>query len=284
MNVAVRSFALVAASLFAASGARADSKECVEAAERGQQLRNERRLIEAREQFVSCSRPECPALVTRDCTAWAERSNTEIPKLVPRAKSEDGQDLLNVRLFIDGKLYADKLDGRRIVMDPGAHLIRFDAPGRELHEENVVLAEADVRALTVTLRPLKPPPPAPAITSPAPRTSERRGPPAATYVLGALSLVGFAGFGYFGLTGSHDESGLEDGCSKTKSCSQRAVDDVRTKYLIADISLGVGVLALGGAIAFWVLRPSPSTPSTPSTTASLRLAPSSNGALMTGTF
>jgi hypothetical protein len=66
--------------------------------------------------------------------------------------------------------------------------------------------------------------------------------------VGAVGLAGFAGLGAWGRS---NESKLERSCSP--HCSKGDISDVRTKYLLADVSLGVGVasLALG---AYFFLR------------------------------
>jgi hypothetical protein len=69
------------------------------------------------------------------------------------------------------------------------------------------------------------------------------------YVLGGLAVAGAASFSYFALSG-HAEMGPLDRCKPY--CNPDDVQSVRTKYLLADISLGVSVLALAGA-GYWLL-------------------------------
>jgi hypothetical protein len=65
--------------------------------------------------------------------------------------------------------------------------------------------------------------------------------------LGAAALGSFA---FFALTGKSDENDLRDSCSP--NCPESDVDSVRTKYLVADISLGVGIASLGAATWLFV--------------------------------
>ena len=258
-----------------------EPSECADAAERGQKLRDSRKLLDARAAFTMCARPECPKVVVRDCTTWVERTTADIPKLVPRAKDEGGHDLTTVRVLVDGVVATQQINGRRIPIDPGAHVVRFEADGREPYEEKVVLSEAEQYPLTVTLREVgKPPAPAPKPAELPMPADGASGPPTLTYVLGALSIAAFAGFGYFAATGTSDANALRDGCGKTTGCARTDLDAVRGKYLVADIFLTGGVLALGGAVAVWLLRPSTTTAS--STT--LRLTAGPGSASLAGSF
>jgi hypothetical protein len=61
-------------------------------------------------------------------------------------------------------------------------------------------------------------------------------------VFGAIALTAFASEAYFGLTGMSDRSTLmADPCAKNATCSEGSVDSIRTKFTVADISLGVGL-------------------------------------------
>jgi hypothetical protein len=72
--------------------------------------------------------------------------------------------------------------------------------------------------------------------------------PPAAVVVGAVGVLGLGGFAYFGLTGKARESQLDSSCAPR--CQQSDADHLRMTYLAADISLGVGVAALG--IATWI--------------------------------
>jgi hypothetical protein len=72
--------------------------------------------------------------------------------------------------------------------------------------------------------------------------------------LGAIGVVGTAGFVYFGVRAKSGETDLE-GCSP--DCSQAHVDDVKSDYLWSNVSLGVGLAGLVGA-GLWLLLDEPS--------------------------
>jgi hypothetical protein len=64
--------------------------------------------------------------------------------------------------------------------------------------------------------------------------------------VGALGVVSFS---YFGLSGRRLESNLANSCAPY--CSDEQRDQVLRDYQIADVSLGVGAVALG--VGAWLL-------------------------------
>src|SRR5262245_56106628 len=64
---------------------------CAQAYETAQRLREGHRLREAREQLLVCARPECPALLRRDCAPWLGEVEAVLPSIVVVARTADGQ-------------------------------------------------------------------------------------------------------------------------------------------------------------------------------------------------
>jgi len=85
-----------------------------------------------------------------------------------------------------------------------------------------------------------------------------------------VGAVAFASFGYFGLSGLSKRSDL-DKC--TPHCRQDDIDATRRSFLVADVSLGIGIVAAALGTYLWV-----SAPSGKKTTTSVGVAPMSNGA------
>jgi hypothetical protein len=71
-----------------------------------------------------------------------------------------------------------------------------------------------------------------------------------------VGVVGLAGFTWLGLSARSEEKDLQD----CKPCTQARIDSVHTRYVLANISLGVSVVALGSAT--WLLLTGPSTKAT----------------------
>src|SRR5215470_4150062 len=87
---------------FAAS-AQASKKACIEASEQGQQLRDEGKLIKAREKFLTCVRDTCPGMIRKDCTEWLAGVDANLPSVVVSARDESGHDVTTVRVLLDGE-------------------------------------------------------------------------------------------------------------------------------------------------------------------------------------
>jgi hypothetical protein len=127
---------LVATSAFADGTA-----ECLQAASKGQVLRDSAKIVEARELFVVCARPECPAMVRSDCAGWLEAADKNVPTVVIRAKNIAGADVTDFRLVIDGMPLATNPAGVAIPLDPGSHEFHFQLPDGTGADRTVVVLE-----------------------------------------------------------------------------------------------------------------------------------------------
>jgi hypothetical protein len=66
-------------------------------------------------------------------------------------------------------------------------------------------------------------------------------------------VAGIAGFVILGAMGRSKQSDLDGSCGRTHSCAQSDVDSIKTKYLLADVSLGLGIAGLGAGVALFFL-------------------------------
>jgi hypothetical protein len=76
--------------------------------------------------------------------------------------------------------------------------------------------------------------------------------PTLSYVFGGIGLTGLASFTGFAISGKSKENELEH-CAP--NCARADVDDMRTRYLVGDISLAVGIAALGAGAYFFFADP-----------------------------
>lgn len=142
-------FALTAA-LFARR-AGADVGTCLQAHEKGQQLRVSGALRDARARFLTCGADACPATVRSDCLAWAEEVRKMLPSIVVAVVDANGEDIIDVRVTIDGRPSGETLDGRAIPVDPGPHDVEVDSPRIGRITKRVLVREGD-RARQVSIR------------------------------------------------------------------------------------------------------------------------------------
>jgi hypothetical protein len=158
---------------------------------------------------------------------------------------------------MDGEPLVSRLDGLSVPVDPGARTFRFEHVGSTAIEKRIVIREGDKgRRITITFDPRPALPPKP---PPAPRRSRI---PAASIVFGGIGAGALGSFAYFGLSGRKDAAELGEGCGRNKTCREDQVAPIRTKLLIADVSLGVGLVSLGAAAYVFFTQREPKPPST----------------------
>ena len=189
-----------------------------------------------------------------------------MPSIVVAAVDERGADLVDVELAVDGEILATRLDGTAIAIDPGAHELRATAAGRAPVTMPIVARVGDKNRLvrmTIAAAGAKPPTPAPAdtpqpdTTAPTPLARPSHGPPLSTLVLGGVGVAALASWAIFGITAQSDFGTLKDKCGPT--CPDGSADGIKTRMLVADISLAVGVVAVGVGAVLWIVH----TPAAP---------------------
>ncbi len=259
--------------------AKADDKQvCLESYDKSQTLRQEGKLVAAREQMLSCARNVCPEILRRDCTQWLSEVDETIPTVVLSVKDKRGQDLVDVRVTVDGEALVTQIDGKAVAVDPGVRLFRFDAPGEE-PVEIVIHAASKNRGITIQFGSGSVDvEPQPDVTKPQ---QESGGPGVLPYVFGGIGLVGVGAFAFFG---TQFDSKLDDLDKCKPNCSKADTDDASTTRTLAWISGGVGVVSLGVA-TYLFLSGSSDTPASVEVASALprvELVPVRGGAL--GTF
>jgi hypothetical protein len=229
--------------VLAASPARADRiAECASASERGQRERDEGHLRAARDAFVSCAKDVCPVIIQRDCTEFAVDVERRLPTALLVARDDRGTDLVDVAVSMDGARLVDRIGPAGVPIDPGLHTFRFDDRGRSV-SVRVLLREGEKnRAIVATFASPKDAPPE--TTRPIPTWS---------WVLGGVAIAGGAAFAALRLTTVDDAKELDRTCAP--SCASERVDALRTRFLVADIGLAIGIAAAVAASVLYVVRP-----------------------------
>jgi len=201
MRRAAVAIAAVAVSATWIRAADADDKQqCLRTAEQGQQLRDDGKYARAREAFGSCSRSVCPAMVQSDCVKWLRDLEAQSPSVVIMAKDDSGNDLTAVRVTVDGTPLTTTLDGRPLLVDPGAHKFHFEAQGFPPVDDQVVIyAGEKSRAISAQFHKPAPPPnltPAPPSgETPAPAPAPEPAPPPPPESASAWRTIGWAAIG-----------------------------------------------------------------------------------------
>jgi hypothetical protein len=246
--------ALLGGAVLATTPARADDKACMSAASKGQELRDEGKLGEAKALFQRCAERTCPAPIPGYCSGWLADVNKKMPSIVFRAVDEGGRDVTDATAQIDDKPEVP-VDGRAIEIDPGKHKVRIAHAGSKPFEDVLVVAQGEkdrvVVAKLATSAPIAAPAPAPVAP---PETSPKKcSGPVASWVAWSVSGVALLSFAGFGRKARLDFDDYQARCGSRCTTSER--DDVATSVTIADVSLVVGIVAAGVGTALWLFQP-----------------------------
>jgi hypothetical protein len=231
-------FAAFLVTSFTGSAFADDKAACVEAASVGQTLRDQHRLLEAREQFRLCAREVCPAIVQSACIRWLEAAEKSLPTVVVTAKDAAGGDLVKVSVAVDGQQIATSLDGSAVPINPGAHVFKFTGPDGSVVEQQVVVVEGQhgrsVGAVFLTINAK-----APDTLTPRARTLRTSG-----WIVGGLGVVGIVVGAVAGGIATSDKSSAQ--CNGNV-CLTGPLDSAKTAAKVSDGGfIGGGVLLAGG--------------------------------------
>ena len=222
--------------------------QCLSAHEEAQTARIARHFGEARTKLRACAREECPGLVRADCVNWLGDLAKISPSVIVDA-DVDGQQAPSTRVYLDGTLLVDHLDGQAVELDPGVHKFRFEVPGFAPQEQDVVVSEGVQGRVIVAnfhhdvREPSLAPAPAPA-TRPIPST---------VLISGVVALAGIASTAVFGALAISEKSSLSQSCAPF--CSDSQVGTLRGYALAADVSAGVAAAAAALAGYLFFTRP-----------------------------
>lgn len=95
-----------------------------------------------------------------------------------------------------------------------------------------------------------------AFTEPAPPPAAKAASafPVAPAVLGGLGVISLAAFGYFQVQGWSRHASLEDGCAKTRSCTDADIEGARSQFVASGAALGVSAVSFGVAAILYFTR------------------------------
>jgi hypothetical protein len=260
----LRSLAMIGAVALAAPTAHADEaksrrtdgawEECARQAERGQRLRDAGKLLAAKPLLLECSESVCPAIIRVACERWEEDVVSETPSVIVRARDASGTSVSDVTVRVDGERVAERLDGQPISIDPGSHRFEFSHAGSPLLSDEVVIAVGErdhalpIRFASDAETPV---PLAPLVADGGAGRTHRKplNYPAWTFVGVSLTAVGI--FAYLGATGLTEAHSHDVTCGS--QCPPSSFNDASSRFLWADVSLGIAAAAAGAAVWFFVM-------------------------------
>jgi len=236
-------------------------QECAQAYEQSQEQRRAGELFSARLEFERCRKADCPEFIRRDCSRWSKELEAEQPTVVFSAQ-RGAHPLTDVRVSVGDRVLAEHMNAGAVELDPGEYDFRFETAEGESSALHAQIRAGDKdRLLQMEFAPL-----ARAYAEPKPATGgtkPRRALPARQTTASApdpgalpwvLLAVGVASLGTgagLSVWGHNGELQLRDSCSP--HCTDAELEPVRTKYLLSDVSFGVGLVSLPLA-AYLLLR------------------------------
>lgn len=225
--------------------ARADEKStCLTSYVDGQALRKEERLRAAASTFRICAQPSCPVRLSQNCLIWLREVEAELPSVVVGV-TQGGKPRTDLRVEIDGEAAAATLDGKPIPVDPGQRRVRVVGEGVDVTRSVAVKKGEGPRDVRIDV----------AVEGATPEPTERPI-PVAVWPLAGIAVVGAGMWGYFGITGLDERSKLFDCRSAPGGCNESDVNRAHDHLVLADVGMGITVVAAAAAVVVWAVRPS----------------------------
>jgi hypothetical protein len=246
---------------------------CLSAPIDGQQAQRAGKLLEARASYLACSSMACPKVIVSDCEHWLREVDDALPSVILVARDGQGKDLLDARVAIDDGA-PTPMAALGIPLDPGPHRFTFRRAGAPDVEQQALLRAGEKNREIVAVFGAA----QPAIAT-APLVTERPIPVTA-WVVAGTGLAAFAFFGTFGALGVSERSA--DGCAT--GCPATDKTSVDTKFVVADIALATGVVAIGAAVWIYLARPTVATPTRAAAFLDFRPTPGGGVGLVGGRF
>jgi hypothetical protein len=251
--------------------------DCIRANEASISLRQSDQLREAREQLLVCAARTCPGQVRAECERHLVEVNASMPTIVFEAKDAAGNDLSAVRVSMDGKPLADRLEGAAIPIDPGAHSFHFESAGLPPVDRSFVLHQgekerreriafaAPAAAAGLVAQPVRSS--TEAVVAPvAPETPSSAWSPLKTagLVTAGAGIVGIGIGTVYGLMATSDKS--KASCDANGYCDPASLSDARSHATVSTVGFVAGGVLLAAGVALVLFAPSGSE-------ASLHVAP-----------
>jgi hypothetical protein len=189
-----------------------------------------------------------------DFKGEVEENVNKLRARIPKLVIERGAGANAAAIELDGVAVGDSSVGVEVPLDPGPHAVTAKAPNRKPFEASVTLTEEETTRLEVKLEELPPELVRTGTGAPPPEKPPSKVVP---FVIGGVGVASLIGSGVlFGLRQSTLKE-LEDACGPDgKHCPQSKLsryDDLKFYHYGAEVTLGVGIAAVGtaGALLFF---------------------------------
>ena len=252
--------AVAASAVTTTRPARADVASCISASESALALRKQGHLRASLEQLAVCADSACPVEVRSDCVHRVDDVRAALPTLILAAKDAAGNDVIDVKVTLDGAPLAGALDGRAISLDPGEHTFTFLAAGRPVVEKKLVLheAEKDRRETVVipTAAGASPPLPPPVPAQPPSSWSTSK---TLAIIAAGVGVVGVGVGAGLGLSAKSSQNNEKSECPAAGCADHaQAVSDYNSAHqdgIASTIAFGAGAAFIVAGLVLWFTAP-----------------------------
>ncbi len=213
--------------------------------------------------------------VNPDFKNEVEQNVTKLRARIPKLVIERGPGASAAAIELDGVAVGDSAVGVEVPLDPGPHAVTAKAPNHKPFDADVTLTEEQTTRLVVKLEAL---PPELLRSGGGPPAPEKPPSKVVPFVIGGVGVASLIGSGVlFGLRQSTLNE-LRGACgSDGKHCppsKQSRYDDLKFYHYGAEVTLGVGIVAVGTAGALLFFQRKQKEPATDAASAQLQLFPS----------
>lgn len=213
--------------------------------------------------------------VNPDFKAEVEENVGKLRARIPKLVIERGEGASAAAIELDGVAVGDSSVGVEVPLDPGPHAVTAKAPNRQPFEANVTLREEETTRLEIKLEEV-PQEAAPAAVVVAPPPVEKPPSKVVPFVIGGVGVASLIGSGVLFALRQSTLSELEKACPTRTDCPKSKAsryDDLKFYHYGAEVTLGVGVAAIGTAGALLLFQRKKKEP-VPDTSARLEVLPS----------
>jgi hypothetical protein len=280
LHVVARLLGFAGATLCTSSSAVAapTPHDCAAASEDAASLQKQEKLGAAKDRYLVCADPACPAEIREECAHRLTEVTDATPSVVFEVKDASGNDVSAVRVTMDGALLVDHLGASAITIDPGEHTFRFDGadPSQSIEKTFVVRDGEKNRHLAVTLGGAGAPPvTTPASTGAAPATPTAPAAPATSdqapksnwsqqktiaFIVGGGGIIAIGVGAIFGAMTFSQWNNAKSECTATTcgagSQAQQNANGASTSATVSDVGFIAGGVLVAGAAVLWFTAPS----------------------------
>ncbi len=235
--------AALALSLMMPRSGLADAKrECSEAYDNIQLLRDAEKLEEAIAAGQTCSRAACPKFIREDCAKWSAEMEGRLASIVVEAVDASGAPIREGRVTLDGAPFLDILGGPARVVSKGPHTLEITVRGAPPRKTSIVVREGEKnRRISISIAPSNP------------RSPMRKAGP---WILGGAGIAVLVAGAVTGGLVVEAYGVVQDECDDvTETCTRAGVDAEERGHVLGPLTTGllIGGTALLGAGIVWLV-------------------------------